>query len=174
MKRCLLISLVIIGWMTSLSGQKNVHKLFDEYKAERSSVVFSLPGWLIRWGINRIDNEYDQGQQIVEDLRTLVDGIKKVRVLILPKKNSSSYNKVGDYLGRIKSDDHFEEYAKIRDKDANVNVLIREKKERIRNLLMVVDEEEFLVLVHLKLNLDFNDLKRANLSFNQNKKNIGE
>lgn len=165
MKQLILaILLLVVGH--NMNAQKSVNRLIDELKKDKNAYALTLPGWLLRTGIKIADEgelKYEKGFQ------ELVNGIKRLRVLYINKKPNIDRAKLNDLAAQIIAKDEYEDYANIRDQGSNVRVIVKEDNTRIRSIVLLASGEDEFTILNLKTDLDLEDLKNADLSFNKNR-----
>ena len=154
---------------TALNGQKTVNKFIDQIKKHDRAVAMTLPGWLIRAGINLSDNGIEN--QDATEIRNLGKKIKKLRFVVVDRPHHISESEAASFLESAKTKDGFEEYTRVRDKEKRIYVLVKEEKEKIKYLTIFTRAEEAIALINLKTDITFDDLERAEFSF-KNKENI--
>lgn len=160
----LAVSLLLICLTsTGTSAQKSVKRFINDVKKVRTSQVATIPGWLIRTGANwAVDgvSEEEQGY------RDIINGIKSLRVAYLDRGDVIQKKDVLEFARLATEKDGMKEYVKVKDKGNDVLVLIKEKKNRIRNVCIVSRGKSEFAIVHIKTNITMDDLKKAKFSFN--------
>jgi len=162
MKKLLIFTLITF-LSTGMFAQKSVNKLIDKMKKHDDAYAVTLPGWLIRTGINILDEDelrFENGFQ------ELVQGIKKLRVLHIDSDPNITNKNMASYVKRIKEKDNYEDYAIVREDGNNVHVIVKEKKSRVKSLVLLAHSTDGFTILHLKTDIDLDQLKNANLSFN--------
>jgi len=148
----------------SLNGQRSVNRLIDKMKERDHVYALTLPGWLIRTGINLATEEELKFEQGFQDL---VDGIKRLRVLYIDDHVDIENSKLRSIVSQIKEKDGYVDYATVRDEDNLVQVIVKEEGTRIKSLVLVANAEDGFTILNLKTDFEMEDLKKANLSFNK-------
>lgn len=148
---------------THMTAQKSVKRFINDVKKVRASQVATIPGWLIRtgasWAMDGLSEE-EQGY------RDIINGIKSLRVAYLNRGDVIQKKEVQAFAQLAREKDGMKEYVRVKDKDNNILVLIKEKKDRIRNICIVSSGKDEFVIVHVKTNITIEDLKEAKFSFN--------
>lgn len=163
----LLTLFAIILLCTSLNGQRSVDKLIDKMKEHKRAYALTLPGWLIRTGIN-IATEDEL--KFEEGFRELVSGIKRLRVLHIDEGVNIDNSKLNSIVNQMKEKDGYSEYATVKEENNLVKVVVKESGTRIKSLVVISKSEDGFTILNLRTDFDMEDLKRANLSFNKDKK----
>jgi len=165
MKKLFLFGLLLVA-SQSLHAQKSVDRFIDQLKKDDQSYVLTIPGWLIRTGIGIADEEELRFEKGFGDV---VDGIKKLRVLFLDREQAVPRSELNSVIQQIKDRDGYEDYAKVKDDGADVHVMVREKGDSIRSLVVMASSEEGFTILNLSTDIKMEDLKKANLSFNKSR-----
>ena len=131
----------------------------DRQLKQKHVVAMSLPGWLIRKG-GRIGQKYADNQDSQEFLK-LTQYIKKLRFLVIENELALAKNDIDQLLQSIR-DDGFERYLNVKSKGERVHVMVQEKENIIRHLLVLVYEPDQLVMVKMKMNLPVSQFDALN------------
>ncbi|MFT6336681.1 MAG: hypothetical protein ACI86M_002028 [Saprospiraceae bacterium] len=164
MKKLFFLFVCILSFQ-AVHGQKSVDRFIDKMKKHKNAYVVTLPGWLLRTGIEIADEDellYEPGFQ------EIVDGIKKLRVLFINKDSKLDNKELRSVINQIKEKDGYVDYATIKDGRNNVHVIVKEDKTRVKSLVVLASSEDGLTILNLKTDIDMEKLKAANLSFNKN------
>jgi len=117
-------------------------------------VSLNLPGFLIRLGasIASLDAE-DEAERVALEI---VKDVRKAKILTgenLRIRRSEIQALVGDLAA-----EGFEELMTVRSEGSTVNVIIRERKDIIRNVVLIVNDDGEFALISLKTRLYLEDL----------------
>jgi len=140
----------------SAHSQKAINQFFYKYRPMAKSTKFTVPGWLIGVGTG-IAKTQTKDEDAKEALR-IVNGIKKMRLLVIEEDSPFQSGDVKQMIKSLKKDG-FEELISVKEDETDVRIVLREKKDEIRNLLIVVSEPDEFVMVSLKTKLKLSDLK---------------
>lgn len=163
----LLTFLAIFVLCSNLSGQKSVNKLIDKMKEHKHAYAVTLPGWLIRTGINvASDNEL----KFEEGFNELVGGIKRLRVLYIDEHVKIEDTKLRSIVTQMKEKDGYVDYATVKDDGNLLHVVVKEEDTKIKSLVLIANSEDGFTILNLRTDIEMEDLKKANLSFNKSKK----
>ncbi len=149
--------LIICCLLTAqLFGQSAINRFYNKYKFDENTTKVSLPGWLIKIGAGvakkHVDNEEEKAAL------DLAKHIRKMKVLVMEDGHSVDPRDVKKMVRKARAKHNFSDLISVRSADANVNIMIREKKDKIKNMLVVVEEENEFVLLSLKTSLKIEDL----------------
>jgi len=137
-------------------GQTNqVNKFYKKYKIKNQSMNMTIPGWLIDIGASvAMVAAEDQDEKAA--LR-LAKKVKQVKLLMLEDSNKLKSKDIDKLFVSLRQNS-FEDLIQVRDKDARVNVMIREDQDVIRNLFVLVRESEEMVMVSMKTKLTMDQI----------------
>ena len=103
----LLPFLAVLFLCVSLNGQRSVNRLIDKMKEHDHAFALTLPGWLIRTGINLATQEELKFEEGFQDL---VDGIKRLRVLYIDEHVEIDNSKLASIVSQLKEKDGYVDY----------------------------------------------------------------
>ena len=156
MKNFLLLLSFLIAAAT-LPAQNPVKHFYQDHKRLEGVKNYQVPGWLI-WlgtGIARpFVNEPDARAAL-----KLAKRVKKLRLLIAEDENPLPAGAVEDFVATSRQQ-QFEDLIYVRDGDTHVNILVRDKKEKIREMIILIDEPGSLVFLGLKTKIRYQDISR--------------
>jgi len=150
----------------NLSGQKSVNKLIDKMKEHKHAYAITLPGWLIRTGINVAS---DDELKFEKGFKDLIGGIRRLRVLHIDEHVEIEKSKMNSIVSQIKEKDGYVDYAMVKDEGNLVQVIVKEEGTRIKSLVLLANSGDGFTILNLKTDIEMEDLKKANLSFNKSK-----
>ena len=160
----LIFLFVAVLFCLNLSAQQSVNRLMDKMKENNHAYAVTLPGWLVRTGLNIASEDelkFEKGFQ------ELVDGIKRLRVLYIDEKVEINHKMFHSIVTQIKEKDGYVDYAKVREEDNLVHVIVKEEGTRIKSLVLMANSDDGFTILNLRTDLEMDDLKKANLSFNK-------
>lgn len=133
-------------------------------KEHKHAYAVTLPGWLIRTGLNLAAEDELKFEKGFKDL---VGGIKRLRVLYIDDKVTIDNSKMRSLVSQIKEKDGYVDYATVREDSNLVHVIVKEQGTRIKSLVLIANSEEGFTILNLRTDIEMEDLKKANLSFNK-------
>ena len=139
-------------------SQSSINQFYNKYKFDEGVTKVSLPGWLIRIGTGIAKNHVDSEEE--KAALDLAKHIRKMKVLVMEEGNSVDPKDLKKMINKANTKHNFSDLIKVRSADTNVNIMIREKKDKIKNMLIVVDEEDEFVMLSLKTSLKIDDLNK--------------
>ncbi|RPD39730.1 DUF4252 domain-containing protein [Chitinophaga barathri] len=169
MKRVLVLSALACMMAISASAQrKQLRQFTNEHcsVAETHRIGLSfLPLRIVSWFIPGSAWEGD-----ARELKLLVKKVKSVKLWTIEMDNGEAVSR--ESVAKLKQDLYtegkFESLMEIRHEDGHVQLLSNAKTDdRIDNLVVLIQEEGEMVMVHLKTKLTMDDLSRIANKINQ-------
>lgn len=159
MKNIFMALMLLAIPMTSFAQKnKSIKKFYRQYKKGKEVRNFIIPGFLIRFGTGLARDVVDTDEQY--EMLKLMRTIRQARILV-----SEDFNPVkkGDFNDLVKNAKTaaYEDLISVRSEDADVQIMINEKGNKIKGLLILVSEEDTFMLLHLKTKLKYEDINKA-------------
>ena len=131
-----------------------IDDFYAKHKRGEDVVSLNLPGFLIRLGASIASLEADD-----EAERVALEIVKDVRrAKILTGENLRvRRSEIQELIGDLESEG-FEELMTVRSEGSTVNIIIRERKDIIRNIVLIVNDDGEFSLISLKTRLYLEDL----------------
>lgn len=156
-----------MGMASFCTGQRHINKLFNKLKNNETYWGLSVPGFLINASLNLGIKHTDEEDQ--QTLKILKNKIKKFRILF----NNSPSDKDSEALGEFTKNaakNKLEPYVSVKSKGDLINVLIEQKQDRIKNILVIVNSKKNdLVLLHLKTDISMAEFEKTKYAFKNQK-----
>ncbi len=154
------IGLLIIACTSISFGQKSVDKFINKYLKHENTTALSLPGWFFEGSVKFASKMEDD--EDLADYVKLSEHVKNIRVFVMEEGNTIPENAVQELIKTMVNKDGYDEYLRIRSKGTNVNLFAVEKKEKIKQLVFLIDDQEEFIVLRLKLDLPLNIFKDLN------------
>lgn len=141
--------------ISAISQNSCIKKFYHEHKKEEGIRNFMIPGFLI-WFSTGIANEIVDG----EEAKTFLKFAKKFKTIrLLVQNNHNSISKV-DYNQLIfdAKKGNYEELIYVKEKGKTFHIMGREKKDKLKNLLILVSSEDTFVMMSMKTKIKIKDL----------------
>jgi hypothetical protein len=153
------IGLTISAQTASLDRFIRKHKRM----ASGDKVDMTLPGFLVRFGVNFIDKQDLEGV----DIKRISRKIDELRIVSLEKGVNIQHAEFQQLMTDVKAE-NFEELMTIREKGGDrVNIMIRERKGFIEDILLFVnDSDGEFVLVNLAGKFTMEDINKMMANVN--------
>ena len=141
--------------ISAISQNSCIKKFYHEHKKEEGIRNFMIPGFLI-WFSTGIANEIVDG----EEAKTFLKFAKKFKTIrLLVQNNHNSISKV-DYNQLIfdAKKGNYEELIYVKEKGKTFHIMGRGKKDKLKNLLILVSSEDTFVMMSMKTKIKIKDL----------------
>jgi len=143
-----------------LFSQKSVNKFYHKYKRADNTVNMTLPGFVLGMGAKFAKKHMDK-----EDKKSLMaleftKSIKSIRLLVMEETNLVSQKDYNKLIDGLKKKDKLSDLITVRDGRTSINILVRDKKKHISNLIVIVNEEDEFVMISIKAKLRYKDLNK--------------
>jgi type IV secretory pathway ATPase VirB11/archaellum biosynthesis ATPase len=134
----------------------SINEFYRKYKnSGEENTHLTLPGWVVRLGVGIAKTQVEDNTE--KDALKLAKKIGKMRVLTFEESNPVT-DKDRERLLKGVRRENFEDLIMVREEGTHVHIMMREKKDRIKNLLILVNEEDTFTMVSLKARLHYDDL----------------
>ena len=155
----LLIVIAFTMLMTSCH-RNTVNRLFTEYKKDDNVIAATVPGWMVKKGL---DLAFDDDEESMEIFNSVVQNVEKLRVLV-----SSDINPDRKHKNIVQSMEkaNYENYAMVSHPEANFNLWVKEKNNKVKDIFLYVTTEDNVVLLQIKGDLNMDELQKIQLDPN--------
>lgn len=141
--------------ISAISQNSCIKKFYHEHKKEEGIRNFMIPGFLI-WFSTGIANEIVDG----EEAKTFLKFAKKFKTIrLLVQNDHNSISKV-DYNQLIfdAKKGNYEELISVKEKGKTFHIMGRGKKDKLKNLLILVSSEDTFLMMSMKTKIKIKDL----------------
>jgi len=149
----LLVLPILLSAQPSLN--RSINKFYRSHKKDAGAVNIALPGWLLRVGALFVSGG-DADEETKAALK-YVKHIKKMKVLVMEDGHRVTKEESKQFLRQIQGKG-MNELITIRDKEMSVNIMVKEKKDVIRKLMIFVRSDEELIMVNLKTKISMDQI----------------
>ena len=154
-----IIIIAILGLFTlslsSCSSPKTTAQFYHTHKHKQGVTNFKVPGWLV-WMGGGLAQSLVQDPEAKAGLR-LARKVKKLRFMATEGDNPITAVEVSDFVSHIRTSG-FEDLIMVKEGSSTVHILSRERKDKLRNLVILVNDEEEFVYMDMKSRLKYEDL----------------
>lgn len=155
-----------IALLIASCSRSPVHKFIDTYNQEQNTYSFTVPGWLVRTGTKMaLDHSEDKDH---DGWKSISKHLGKMRVFTA-KDNTIPPGAFKQLINDLHSADYVD-YVTVRDEGKHVRVMTQEKKDKIKQLLVLVTSQDETVVAYMDADLTVEQLEAASLSFNKERK----
>lgn len=151
MKNILIILLFTALTPIATQAQSSVNKFFYEHSNHEGAISVDVGGLLIKM-VARIAAEEHEATKILAD-------INRLQVLVLEDENPITNKEMRGFISKLQKD-KFEELMTVREGDTNINFFIKEKKDMITSVLILVKEADNFIMLNLRGKIKFSDLQK--------------
>lgn len=161
----ILLLLIFLATGVSATAQSSSKRIIQQLKKTENYEGFSVPGWAIRLAVKLMSVEDNEAES--DRWKSIFKGIKHVNIattsLDLQKYNTRAI--INNFAKSIHESEGLEEYLSVRSEDKDLKILIDEKHDTAKQLIIMSAEGSEVAFLHFKTNLKLEDLK--SISFNQ-------
>lgn len=140
---------------TSCSSPKTTAQFYQTYKSRPGVTNFKLPGWVVWLGggiaYNSINNE---------STKTALRFARKVGKMRLMASENGTFlpeSELQAFIENIKGNG-YEELIQVESKGSSVNIMVRDRRDKIKNLLLLVRDEDGFVFMDLKTRIRYDEV----------------
>ncbi len=159
MKNILLLTFLISLPLCSQAQNRVIKNFYHKYKKYENTRNVVIPGFLI-WFSTGVANEFiDKDEPEAKIALKFAKKFKTMRILVMEDDNhvtTEDYNKL--VAGAKKS--NYEELISVREKGKTFHIMGRGKNDKLKNLLILVSEEDSFVMMNMKTKIRTKDLNR--------------
>ena len=160
MKKLLLFAIILLTVnQLAYTQTESIDRFVRKYKrsATGEKVDITVPGWLVRFGMNFMDKDDLEGV----DIQAIARKVSEVRVVSIEGGGKVAFADFQKLIEDAKYE-NFEELMTVRSDGDNVHIMMRERKGFIRDVFIMVQENsgEF-VLVDIGGKFTMDDINRA-------------
>ncbi len=156
MKRAVTILFIALISVTLMAQNKVVDKLFEKYadKEGYTSVVITK----YMFGLfSNIETEED------DEYVNMIKNLKSIRILSGPEQDASGVNFYDEVISKL-PEGEYNELMVIHDSDQDIKFLIKEEKDIVTELLMVVGGENDNILISITGDIDMKAVSKLSES----------
>jgi hypothetical protein len=155
MKQYCLLSFIFLLPMIGFAQSKSINQFYHTYKRGENVRNITLPGIVMKLGAGIAKKHVDDegGKSAVK----LLKKVKKLRLLVMEDQNLVSPRAYNNLIQGVKND-KFDELISVRSGGTNVNFFIRDNKDKIKKMLILVSEEDTFVMISAKTKLKYEQI----------------
>lgn len=143
--------------LASCGSPNSVSRFYQDHKRLDGVHNATIPGWLVYIGSGFA---YD----IIgnEDMRMALRLARKVKRLQFMSSEDMAIapDEVQAFVQTIRLDG-FEDLLVVRDEESTVNIMVRERNEKLRHLIILVNDDSEFTFVNLRTNIRMEDLSKV-------------
>ncbi|MEM8527303.1 MAG: DUF4252 domain-containing protein [Bacteroidota bacterium] len=154
MKNSLFLFLFLFISSPFFAQVQTIDDFYAKHKREGEAMSLNLPGFLIRLGASIASLEAeDEAERVALEI---VKDVRRAKILA-----GENLRIGGSEIQQLVSDlatEGFEELMTVRSEGSTMNVIIRERKDIIRSVVLIVNDNGDFTLISLKTRLYLEDL----------------
>ncbi len=139
-----------------------INNFYRAKKWKKNTVNFAIPGFAIKIGA-KIARKHVEEESVKEALK-LAKGIRGLKVMVMEDNHGVSKTSYRRLSGKV-AKGSFERLITVQSGEENIDIFIREKKDKIRNLLILVHTEDEFVFLSLKTKLKLEEISKVIKTF---------
>ena len=161
--RYLLFSILLVLAYSALEAQTPaLNRFYFEQKQKKGTISFTIPGFLMRFSSKIARKRLDENDKAIKAGLKLMKRLRRTRVLVMEDMAepipAEEMNRLIKSIDKKKS---LEQLLMVRAEDVRVNIAIKEKKNTIKNLLLLVNESDTFVMLNMKTKLKLEELSKT-------------
>jgi len=157
MKNLLLFLSLILFSFSVQAQNRSIKNFYHKHKKEEGTRNFVIPGFLIWFGTG-IANEFVDDEEAKVFLK-FAKKFKTMRFLIQEDNNTITREEYNQLAAGAKKG-NYEELISVKDKGKTFHIMGRGKRDKLKNLLILVSAEDTFVMMSMKTKIRTKDLNR--------------
>jgi hypothetical protein len=141
--------------IASFAQSKAIEDFYNHYQGQKDISRVELQGGIL----NLVASFTDES-----DADELIRKVTRLRVLNMDEGNLVSKSDLGRLVKAVKRD-RFEDLMQIRDEGDDIQILIREQKGAITDILVLIYGDENFTMLSLEGKMRFKDIQNLNIEF---------
>ena len=153
MHKVIIIFALVCAGLQVKAQDPVIQKFYRTYTELENVEDIQIKGWILKLAGRYVDEK---------GVASTLQKISKLRVMTIDDGNTVT-NQAYNSLVRQVRNRQFEDLIQFKDRDSAIQVMIREKKNRITDVLMLINGDDSFTLLSLEGALKFSDLKSLNI-----------
>jgi hypothetical protein len=161
MKNLYILLVLVFSCSIANSQTRSLNKFINHHKVQDNALAISVPGWmfdLAGFSTNFIDDADHEAKEILK----LTDKINRVRVLIVDEHAKVESKDVKKLINGLKRD-NFEELITVKSEGTYVKLMIKEKRNQIRNITAFIQSDDSMILMTLSGKFKLEDIRNLDM-----------
>ena len=154
--RLILFACLLSGFaFTSCSSPKTTAQFYQQYKHREGVTNFKMPGWLV-WLGGGIAYNSVRDEEAKMFLR-LARKVGKMRFMASEDDTAIAPDEINAFLANIRQNG-YEDLLQVKDAESNFTILVRDKDQKLKNLVILGFDDGELFFFDLKSRLKYDDI----------------
>ena len=153
-------ALFMLCLSATVEAQNSVAEFYHKFKKQEEVQNFKIPGWLIWIGTGLVYTSIRD-----EETRTWLRLARKMgKIRLLQSENTQSITRedLSGFVSSLRANHDYSDIIYVRDKDSDLNVLVREGTQgRLKELLIVGSDDGEITLFSAKTRLRMKDINEV-------------
>ena len=151
----ILVLLCSLSISTATAQNKSINQFICKHKKLDDSYAFNIPGFLFNmvgnstWLMDKEDTEAIAAMKIMRKVNHL-------KIFVSEHADQISYESKAKMIAGMKKN-NYEELMVIRDQGSDMNIYIREKKDCIRNVFIMINDGNEMICLSMRSKLKLSD-----------------
>lgn len=164
--------LLLVGVLLLTScGNSHINSFYHKHRWKKGVINFNVPGWLIYLGTGVVYEGAKDAE--TKMLMKLGKKVKGIRVMVTEDRSKISQKSVDKLIRKLRGD-NFDDLIYIKDGTSKISIMGQERKLKIRNLFIMVEEEEELVMLNLRTKLKLSEVAKLIKEYQKQQKKESE
>jgi hypothetical protein len=157
MKNLLLLIFLFSFSISAHAQNRSIKNFYHKYKKEEGTHNFMIPGFLIWFGTG-IANEMVDDEEAKVFLK-FAKKFKTMRFLVQEDNNTISREDYNQLVAGAKKS-NYEELISVKEKGKTFHIMGRGKKDKLKNLLIIVSAEDTFMMMSVRTKIKTKDLNQ--------------
>ena len=154
----LTLVLFLVGGSVVSAQTPALNQFYREYKRGKEVKNFRVPGWLVKLG-SKIALRHSKDPNVKPAL-SLAKKFGKMKIMISEGGRNIPPEAVKRLTAKLRRQ-KFDDWIYVREEGITVNIMAREFKGMLRNLLILVNDEEEFVFLSVKTKIKAKDIGKV-------------
>ncbi len=139
----------------SCSSPKTTAQFYQAYKSQPGVTNFKIPGWVVWLGggiaYNSVNNE---------ETKTVLRFARKVGKMRLMASENGTFlpeSELKTFVSNIQANG-YEPLIQVESQGSTVNIMARDRRDKVKNLLLLVRDEDGFVFMDLKTRIKYDEI----------------
>lgn len=132
----------------------HVGALFSEVKKNDNYMGVTVPKWMIR----TVDKKFITKHAGAEEAMKAIQSIQGLRAVVNMDKTKIDINKIKSIMSKLSNSKRYDEMLKFRADGNDIHVFVREKRERVKQIIFVTELKKEYAILELKTDINVKDL----------------
>ncbi len=156
MKRYIVLIIFVLAAMSLSAQNKVIDKMFEKYGDRDGYTSVVITKYMFNL-FSSVETEED------DEYLNMIKNLKNIRILSGPEGGEEGVNFYEEIMGKL-PEKEYEELMVIRESGTNIKFLVKEDKDIITELLMVVGGKDENVLISITGNIDMKTVSKLSKS----------